>query len=288
MNILGCIDTQSKGDYIFAGTNVRSLSSQHKAYLRNRRIGFVFQSFYLLLGFAALLVIVYGVIPSVITQAELLMEHDAAAELYARTLKSSLSSRALVAVPESTPLRECFSSVRKINPDIVGRIHIESLDLGYLVTQGEDNEYYLGRDYKHKKSTSGTIFLDCRCDAGLDPPRGHYILYGKSMPGGFMFGGLSRFRDEAFSRQNAIHFDMLYADHVWEVFSVYDAKPDCCFCRTSFTGPHDWLDFLISLQQKSIFDTQAQLNVDDVLLTLCAQSDAFEETRLIIHARLVH
>jgi len=48
MNILGCIDTQSKGDYIFAGTNVRSLSSQHKAYLRNRRIGFVFQSFYLL------------------------------------------------------------------------------------------------------------------------------------------------------------------------------------------------------------------------------------------------
>lgn len=48
MNILGCIDTQTHGDYIFAGTDVRRLTSQGKVYLRNRRIGFIFQSFYLL------------------------------------------------------------------------------------------------------------------------------------------------------------------------------------------------------------------------------------------------
>jgi putative ABC transport system ATP-binding protein len=48
MNILGCIDTQTNGDYIFAGTDVRRLTNQGKVYLRNRRIGFIFQSFYLL------------------------------------------------------------------------------------------------------------------------------------------------------------------------------------------------------------------------------------------------
>ena len=48
MNILGCLDTQTNGDYFFAGTNVRKLSKQNKVYLRNKRIGFVFQSFYLL------------------------------------------------------------------------------------------------------------------------------------------------------------------------------------------------------------------------------------------------
>ena len=48
MNILGCIDTQTNGDYIFAGTDVRRLTTQAKVYLRNRRIGFIFQSFYLL------------------------------------------------------------------------------------------------------------------------------------------------------------------------------------------------------------------------------------------------
>jgi putative ABC transport system ATP-binding protein len=48
MNILGCIDTQTRGDYIFGGTDVRRLTNQGKVYLRNRRIGFIFQSFYLL------------------------------------------------------------------------------------------------------------------------------------------------------------------------------------------------------------------------------------------------
>jgi len=48
MNILGCLDTQTSGEYLFDGQNVRRLSKQKKVHLRNKRIGFVFQSFYLL------------------------------------------------------------------------------------------------------------------------------------------------------------------------------------------------------------------------------------------------
>jgi len=48
MNILGCLDTQTSGEYMFDGQNVRRLSKQKKVHLRNKRIGFVFQSFYLL------------------------------------------------------------------------------------------------------------------------------------------------------------------------------------------------------------------------------------------------
>ena len=48
MNILGCLDTQTHGDYFFNGTDVRRLSKQSKVHLRNRQIGFIFQSFYLL------------------------------------------------------------------------------------------------------------------------------------------------------------------------------------------------------------------------------------------------
>ena len=48
MNILGCLDTQTKGDYLFAGTNVRRLSKEGKVHLRSQQIGFIFQSFYLL------------------------------------------------------------------------------------------------------------------------------------------------------------------------------------------------------------------------------------------------
>jgi putative ABC transport system ATP-binding protein len=48
MNILGCLDTQTKGDYLFDNTDVRKLSKEGKVHLRSRCIGFVFQSFYLL------------------------------------------------------------------------------------------------------------------------------------------------------------------------------------------------------------------------------------------------
>jgi putative ABC transport system ATP-binding protein len=48
MNILGCLDTPPRGEYYFAGTDVRRLSGKSKENLRSRRIGFIFQSFYLL------------------------------------------------------------------------------------------------------------------------------------------------------------------------------------------------------------------------------------------------
>ncbi len=48
MNILGCLDTPSKGDYILNGTNVSHMSDNQLAEVRNKEIGFVFQTFNLL------------------------------------------------------------------------------------------------------------------------------------------------------------------------------------------------------------------------------------------------
>lgn len=48
MNILGCLDTPNKGDYILNGTNVSHMSDNELAEVRNQEIGFVFQTFNLL------------------------------------------------------------------------------------------------------------------------------------------------------------------------------------------------------------------------------------------------
>ena len=48
MNILGCLDTPSAGDYCLAGHSVARLNPDQLAALRNRQIGFVFQGFNLL------------------------------------------------------------------------------------------------------------------------------------------------------------------------------------------------------------------------------------------------
>jgi putative ABC transport system ATP-binding protein len=54
MNIIGCLDRVTKGDYLLNGTNVGDMSEADLAKARNREIGFVFQSFNLLSRASAL------------------------------------------------------------------------------------------------------------------------------------------------------------------------------------------------------------------------------------------
>ena len=67
MNLLGCLDTPSDGTYQIGGDNVAGVTRDELAEIRNRRVGFVFQSFNLLPHLSALenveLPMLFGGIP---------------------------------------------------------------------------------------------------------------------------------------------------------------------------------------------------------------------------------
>ncbi len=48
LNILGCLDKPSKGDYFLDGVDIKTLSKDELARLRNQKLGFVFQAYNLL------------------------------------------------------------------------------------------------------------------------------------------------------------------------------------------------------------------------------------------------
>ena len=48
MNVLGCLDRPTTGSYFLAGKDVSRLSSDQRAEIRNRELGFVFQNFNLI------------------------------------------------------------------------------------------------------------------------------------------------------------------------------------------------------------------------------------------------
>lgn len=69
MNVLGCLDTPTSGEYVLNGNDVSSLSDDELAEIRNKEIGFVFQTFNLLPRYTALenvaLPMIYAGVPKV-------------------------------------------------------------------------------------------------------------------------------------------------------------------------------------------------------------------------------
>ena len=244
-----------------------------------------------LTGIALILVCVYTIIPGLISNASDKIDHRFAQALYEKTLQQTTSgAQPVFEQPDGTLIRprSCFASVLQENPDIIGRISIDTLGIGYLVTQTDDNEYYLHTGYSGEESDAGTIFLDYRCDAHTQPLSGHYIVYGHNMRDGTMFHNLVEYKNEdVFNSERIIHFDTLYADYDWEVFSAYVSDTDFYFIDTTFENDLKWCSFLDTIQAKSMYETDVVLNADDVILTLVTCYYRLDDARLVIHARLV-
>jgi len=74
INLLGCLDTPSGGDYFIGGEKVAGLSRDALAEVRNRRVGFVFQAFNLLPQISAFenveMPLVFGGVPPKVRRAK--------------------------------------------------------------------------------------------------------------------------------------------------------------------------------------------------------------------------
>ncbi|WDE06951.1 ABC transporter ATP-binding protein [Thalassomonas viridans] len=54
MNVLGCLDTPSSGEYLLSGESVKNINDEQLSKIRNEKIGFIFQTFHLLPRLTAL------------------------------------------------------------------------------------------------------------------------------------------------------------------------------------------------------------------------------------------
>ena len=78
MNILACLDSQYEGTYILDGIDISKLTENQLSEIRNKKIGFIFQSFNLLPRLSALENVELPLVYSSVTKAE---RHKRAAEL---------------------------------------------------------------------------------------------------------------------------------------------------------------------------------------------------------------
>lgn len=96
MNILGCLDRATSGELIFEGKNLSTASDNQLAEIRNKKIGFVFQTFNLVPSISALknvaLPMIFGAVPKSSRETNAVdMLRKMGLENWARNLPSELS-----------------------------------------------------------------------------------------------------------------------------------------------------------------------------------------------------
>ena len=140
MNILGCLDSPSSGHYILNGVDVSEMEDGELADVRNREIGFVFQSFNLLPRYNAIenvaLPMVYAGVP-----AKERMERAAAA-LESVALSELINNPSIILADEPTGNLDTHTSIEIMR--LFDEIHSRGNTV-IVVTHEEDIAAYAHR-----------------------------------------------------------------------------------------------------------------------------------------------
>lgn len=181
--------------------------------------------------------------------------------------------------------RTDLAALREVNPDVVAWIRIPETRIDYPIMQGQDNDYYLNRDWTGVPNVVGSIFLEHRNDPSLTDF--NTILYGHNMAGGAMFHDLHKFNYEAY--RGEIPYIYIITDSGvlrYEVFATYDAALDSATYGLSFTKAKTRADFLTHSLESSLFDTGVVPELTDQILTLSTCSGIGYGHRRVVQARL--
>lgn len=167
--------------------------------------------------------------------------------------------------------------------DIVGWIRIEGTVVDYPVVQTDDLTYYLTHDATKTENVKGAIYLDRNCDpVSLS---GNNILYGHHMKDGSMFATLVEYKDETFFENHpVIEFDTLEKTYEWEIFSVFITDPSYEYLQTAFSSSDQYLDFITTMQGKSLFETDILLGSSDDILILSTCTYEYDDARFVVAA----
>lgn len=120
-----------------------------------------------------------------------------------RTYKVKQTDRQLseirVVVQEQLEEKDWSNGMLELNPDYAGWLKVYETGVDNPVVLGETNDTYLRRDFYGKWSIAGTLFFDETTDF---EQQGNRIIYGHMMKDDTMFGGLVKFKNKDFFKEN--------------------------------------------------------------------------------------
>ena len=160
-----------------------------------------------------------------------------------------------------------FSSLQEINPDTVGWIYFETMDINYPIVQGEDDDFYLHHSFEKEESVSGCIFLDT--ESAPDFSSDNSFVYGHNMKDKSMF--------------------LIYTPtetRRYEIYSCYPAALDSDSFTYSFENKEDYAKWQDTVKNRSLYDTGVTPDPEQPTVTLMTCTPKGSNYRFLVHAKL--
>ena len=190
---------------------------------------------------------------------------------------------------QNLKLTNDMATLLSMNSDTVGWLKVNNTNVDYPVVQADDNDYYLKKNFKKQKDSSGWIFMDYRADAtNLSQNNiifGHNMYYSK-----VMFGTLYKTKQANWYKNKdnqIIEFDTLYQKLKWKIFSIYVVPNTNDYLIANFSNDKKFQEFINLITDRSIYTFDTPVSTDDKILTLSTCSNN-GRNRLVIHAVLLN
>ncbi len=179
-----------------------------------------------------------------------------------------------------------FDSLAEINPDIIGWIYFETMDINYPIVQGEDDDFYLHHGFYKEDNNSGCIFMDT--EGSPDFSSMNAFIYGHNMKNKSMFAKLNQYVEEEFFLENKTF--LIYTPtemRRYEIYSCYQAKLGSDSFTYSFDDPKEYAKWIETVKGRSFYDTGVTPDASDLTVTLMTCTPRGSNYRFLVHGRLM-
>lgn len=187
---------------------------------------------------------------------------------------------------EKPPIDIDFDSMLASNPDVVGWIYCEGTQIDFPVLKGDDNDFYLRRNWRKEKDICGSIFVDANASDGFADAR--TVVYGHHMNDNLMFASLEEWADQDYYEAHSVMWlltpngnykvELVAGEHIPAESDAYEParEHDATF--------QEWLTYYVN---HSDFRATSEATADRnyIMLSTCAY--VYENARYTILGKLV-
>ncbi|MGN0399792.1 MAG: class B sortase [Blautia sp.] len=175
-----------------------------------------------------------------------------------------------------------FEGLKKINPDIVGWLQIETLDISYPIVKGTDNDYYLHYTFEGQKNAVGAIFMDYTNSSDFEDC--NTIIYGHNMKDGSMFGTFRKLHEK--ENFTSPYVWICTPENTWryEIFSIHTTAASGDTYTLFSNADQEFAQYLEQMKADSELALDAVPSVEDKVITM-STCTGDSSTRFVIQAK---